>query len=81
MVGGGGGGRNQRGGGKKLKPKKSEELVEAMTAGSKCKKDGVLEWEKGNVKEALESWRQAHTYYIMLYHSISYYIILYHIIP
>jgi len=51
---------------KKLKDKggetlnNPEELVERLVFGEKCKKDGVLEWEKGNHKEALASWRQGH---------------------
>lgn len=36
------------------------ELNEALAFGLKCKKDGVLEWEKGNHEEALRSWREGH---------------------
>mmetsp|Transcript_145911 Transcript_145911/g.269079 ORF Transcript_145911/g.269079 Transcript_145911/m.269079 type:complete len:800 (+) Transcript_145911:87-2486(+) len=35
-----------------------EGLKVALDHGEKCKKDGVLEWGKGNSKEALLSWRQ-----------------------
>lgn len=34
-------------------------LSHIMNWGNKCKKDGTLEWEKGNWAEAHASWRQA----------------------
>lgn len=34
-------------------------LVKCLNWGQKCKKDGMIEWEKGNHEEALASWRQA----------------------
>jgi len=33
-------------------------LTKAMNWGEKCKKDGMIEWEKGNLEEACRSWRQ-----------------------
>lgn len=43
----------------KIEDPSLKKLTEALNAGAKYKKDGVLEWEKGNHKEALESWRRA----------------------
>merc|ERR1719161_729104 len=34
----------------------------ALETGQKCKKDGLLEWEKGNYEEAHASWRQGDQY-------------------
>eukprot|EP00931_Biecheleriopsis_adriatica_P021503 TRINITY_DN14045_c0_g1_i1.p1 TRINITY_DN14045_c0_g1~~TRINITY_DN14045_c0_g1_i1.p1 ORF type:complete len:687 (-),score=191.03 TRINITY_DN14045_c0_g1_i1:9-2069(-) len=34
-------------------------LAEVMNWGQKCKKDGLIEWERGNWAEAHASWRQA----------------------
>merc|ERR1719454_1068946 len=34
-------------------------LVKCLNWGQKCKKDGMVEWERGNYEEALASWRQA----------------------
>lgn len=34
-------------------------LSKQMNMGEKCKKDGYIEWHKGNYEEALASWRQA----------------------
>lgn len=30
----------------------------ALTFGEKCKKDGLIEWQRGNLEEAIASWRQ-----------------------
>jgi len=37
----------------------TDTLVKCLNWGQKCKKDGSIEWEKGNYEEALASWRQA----------------------
>jgi len=37
----------------------TQTLAEVMNWGLKCKKDGLLEWEQGNVAEAHASWKQA----------------------
>eukprot|EP00746_Dinoflagellata_sp_MGD_P164641 gnl/MRDRNA2_/MRDRNA2_93379_c0_seq1.p1 gnl/MRDRNA2_/MRDRNA2_93379_c0~~gnl/MRDRNA2_/MRDRNA2_93379_c0_seq1.p1 ORF type:complete len:536 (-),score=145.62 gnl/MRDRNA2_/MRDRNA2_93379_c0_seq1:135-1742(-) len=34
----------------------------ALETGQKCKKDGLLEWQKGNIAEAHSSWRQGDLY-------------------
>lgn len=34
-------------------------LKDCLNVANKCKVDGMLEWQKGNHKEALESWREA----------------------
>jgi len=36
-----------------------ETLAQVLNWGEKCKKDGMLEWERGNWKEAYMSWKQA----------------------
>lgn len=36
-----------------------ETLKDSLNLANKCKVDGMLEWQKGNHQEALESWREA----------------------
>ncbi|CAE8616352.1 unnamed protein product [Polarella glacialis] len=35
-----------------------QELQDALAIAAKCKKDGLVEWERGNHEEALKSWRE-----------------------
>lgn len=40
----------------------TDTLTKAMNMGEKFRKDGYIEWHKGNVEEALAAWRQADLY-------------------
>merc|ERR1719401_284559 len=37
----------------------TDTMTKVMNFGQKCRKDGYIDWHKGNIEEALSSWRQA----------------------